>query len=971
MAKKDVVLNINLEATDAIAQLKALAVNTKDLKDRKTELTKEIKAEEKALAALTKAGKDTTVQAEKLAKVNKLNTEEIALLDTAMKGNRSRALELSNDIAGLTAEGIRFRDKMAQATLEAIKQSGVLGQLNARANALETELKELNAAYKNGTVTAKQFADQQNKLQQELGETAHRSELVQKEILQLEQEFKKGAITAEQFKAGVQKVNSAVEANTGAFKAGVSDLKNYALGFFGVVAAAQAVIGGIKATFDIIADFDKALSGVRALGGEYADNIVELGEAAKTAGIAFGFTATESVGAIEALAKAGVNTADILGGGLEGALTLAAAGNLDVAVAAETAAKAMTQFGLAGQDIPKLADLLAAGAATATGDVTDFAQALNQAGLVAAQTGIPIEDTIGTLTAFASAGLLGSDAGTSFRSMLLKLQNPSKESAKLMEDLGISTFDANGEFIGLEKLAGTLQEKLKGLTQEQRSAALAQIFGSDAVRAANVLYTQGAEGIAGYVEQVNQSGFAAKVAAEQTNNLNGDLDKAKGAWESLVLGIEDGSNSIGTSLRGMIQSFTDLVTAIGDTSYASEQLEKTTGRGYWSNGLIEPGDYEELGNLVVRLRDLDKTLKKTNTVEAYTSSINALQVEIKKTYDDLLSGEGSLDADAAEDAVQIRVDAIKKLTEARAQLQITKLQDAGASKVVAEAEGVATEGTNKATDATTKQAAAQRVLTDELRAFKAAQDAINAGTGIGVIDPRVEQTDNAVKLAEANGTVAGSFVDVMEAQEAANDAAELAVRLEQDKRVAFADTATALGALSGVLNQNSIAAKALAISQAAINTYLGVTEILRTPSALVEPAASIQRVASIATVLATGLGAVARIRGFADGGYTGDGGKYEPAGVVHRGEYVLPQEVVRSIGVGNLDSLRSMFTRQAPGRQSYATGGLVGATLPSTSMFAAQAAAEANTMVLQPVLPVESLRTVQQRVAVREQRSTL
>jgi lambda family phage tail tape measure protein len=117
--------------------------------------------------------------------------------------------------------------------------------------------------------------------------------------------------------------------------------------------------------------------------------------------------------------------------------------------------------------------------------------------------------------------------------------------------------------------------------------------------------------------------------------------------------------------------------------------------------------------------------------------------------------------------------------------------------------------------------------------------------------------------------------------------------------------------------------------------------------------------------------AVIASQGFAEGGYTGHGGKYEPAGVVHRGEYVLPQEVVRSIGVGNLDALRSMYTGAAPGRGSYATGGMVQATLDSGSILAAQNAAAANTMTLQPVLPIESLRLVQNRVAVREQRSTL
>jgi hypothetical protein len=42
---------------------------------------------------------------------------------------------------------------------------------------------------------------------------------------------------------------------------------------------------------------------------------------------------------------------------------------------------------------------------------------------------------------------------------------------------------------------------------------------------------------------------------------------------------------------------------------------------------------------------------------------------------------------------------------------------------------------------------------------------------------------------------------------------------------------------------------------------------------------------------------------FADGGFTGMGGKFEPAGIVHRGEYVMPQEVVQRIGVPSLDAM--------------------------------------------------------------------
>jgi lambda family phage tail tape measure protein len=53
---------------------------------------------------------------------------------------------------------------------------------------------------------------------------------------------------------------------------------------------------------------------------------------------------------------------------------------------------------------------------------------------------------------------------------------------------------------------------------------------------------------------------------------------------------------------------------------------------------------------------------------------------------------------------------------------------------------------------------------------------------------------------------------------------------------------------------------------------------------------------------------------FSSGGYTGDGGQFQPAGVVHKGEYVLKAAATRRIGVNNLDKLN----------QGYANGGYVG-----------------------------------------------
>lgn len=88
----------------------------------------------------------------------------------------------------------------------------------------------------------------------------------------------------------------------------------------------------------------------------------------------------------------------------------------------------------------------------------------------------------------------------------------------------------------------------------------------------------------------------------------------------------------------------------------------------------------------------------------------------------------------------------------------------------------------------------------------------------------------------------------------------------------------------------------------------------------------------------------AQLPGLARGGFTGAGGKYQPAGIVHRGEYVLPQEVVQQRGMlAFLERLRRQGLSALPG---FADGGLVGRlslpTLRTATPAAARAAAVFN-----------------------------
>jgi TP901 family phage tail tape measure protein len=317
------------------------------------------------------------------------------------------------------------------------------------------------------------------------------------------------------------------------------------------------------------ADFDKQMSAVGAGVQDANGHMDELRKAALQAGKDTQYSATEAAKGVTELGKAGIKSADILGGGLKGSLALAAAGQMDVGAAAETAASAMTQFKLSGDKVPHVADLLAAGAGKAQGSVADLGAALNQAGLIAAGTGLSIEDTTGTLAAFANAGLTGSDAGTSFKTMLQALQAPSGKTRELMEELGISAYDAQGNFVGITALAGQLKTQLGKLTPELRNNAMAQIFGSDATRAANILYEQGQAGIQGWIDKTNEAGYASKTAAQLTDNLAGDLERLKGSLETMAIEGGSGANSglrvVTQSVGALVDQFGKMPPAVGGT----------------------------------------------------------------------------------------------------------------------------------------------------------------------------------------------------------------------------------------------------------------------------------------------------------------------------------------------------------------------------------------------------------------------
>ncbi|HBX1834483.1 TPA: phage tail tape measure protein [Klebsiella pneumoniae] len=162
------------------------------------------------------------------------------------------------------------------------------------------------------------------------------------------------------------------------------------------------------------------------------------------------------------------------------------------------------------------------------------------------------------------------------------------------------------------------------------------------------------------------------------------------------------------------------------------------------------------------------------------------------------------------------------------------------------------------------------------------------------------------------------------------DAANAAAVIEAQKNAIITSTtqsmmdsglsilADGFGQQSGIYKAAFAASKAYAIAQSmvAINAGIAQAANMPFPSNLIVMASVAAQTASIVS----NIKAVADT-GFASGGYTGPGGKYQPAGIVHKGEYVFDQASTNRIGVSQLEALRNGQPLDATlGRTGFGTG---------------------------------------------------
>lgn len=434
------------------------------------------------------------------------------------------------------------------------RASGVIAATNAAGKAvdrLNNQMKSLAVATAEASKAAQEFGASSQQAAAKQAEVVAAEERV---VRARQQATVAAAREAEATKTAADKSAAATEAAAAKQAAALKKVGTVA-GTIGLVLAAS-LYEGVKAA----ANFNAQMAQVATLSHASAGAVAALASATKNyAGL--GISASQAADAEIELVKAGVSVKDILGGGLDASVRLAAAGQISLADATSIAASAMVQFQLKGSDLGHVADDLTAGADKALGSVQDLGTGLKYAGLLAHQTGLNIDQTVGALAEFAQAGLIGAQGGTTLQQVLRQLTGPTAKASAEMQTLGIHVFDANGKFVGLASIAGQLQTKLGGMSDQARDAALNTLFTSRAVRGATILYQDGAAGVQSWADKVNASGFAAQQASGKLNSLAGDMQKLKAEVENSAISF---GQAFQGPLRTITQGLTSFVTVLDD-----------------------------------------------------------------------------------------------------------------------------------------------------------------------------------------------------------------------------------------------------------------------------------------------------------------------------------------------------------------------------------------------------------------------
>lgn len=334
----------------------------------------------------------------------------------------------------------------------------------------------------------------------------------------------------------------------------------------GKFSVAFAAIGGIVAGFSMAEmarqivetgqKFEYSMSNVAALSGATGDELGALEAKAREMGASTTFSSSEAADALGYMALAGWDANESMEG-LPGVLSLAQAGQMDLAAASDLVTDYLSAFGMEADETTRMVDVLAYAQANANTTVDGLGMAFKNVAANAHAAGMDVETTSAAISMMANQGLKGSEAGTALAAVLRDMTAKASDGAIAIGDQTVAIADSQGNYRDFTAILGDVAAATEGMGEQEKAAALMTTFTADSIKGLNLMLNAGADEMASFRDELyNSSGAAETMADVMTDNLTGDIKEFQSALEELQLKIYD---SLKEPLRDATQFATNVV----------------------------------------------------------------------------------------------------------------------------------------------------------------------------------------------------------------------------------------------------------------------------------------------------------------------------------------------------------------------------------------------------------------------------
>lgn len=333
-----------------------------------------------------------------------------------------------------------------------------------------------------------------------------------------------------------------------------------------VAAIATTVTGLAGAATKVGMTFEKSMSQVAATMGITKEEIANgseafemLEKAAKDAGATTKYSASESAEALNYLALAGYDAEKSVKA-LPTVLNLASAGGLDLAYASDLVTDSMSALGLGTDELEGFVDKLAKTSQKSNTSVGQLGEAILTVGGTAKSLKGGVTELNTVLGILADNGVKGAEGGTALRNIILSLSAPTDVAAAKLEELGITAFDADGNFRSLDDTFIDFYKALDKLSEQDKKEALSTIFNKVDLKSVEAMLANCGGRFDDLSGAINDSaGAAANMAETMEDNLQGKMTVIGSTLEGLGIQIyERLEGPLKTAADTAIESFSNI-----------------------------------------------------------------------------------------------------------------------------------------------------------------------------------------------------------------------------------------------------------------------------------------------------------------------------------------------------------------------------------------------------------------------------